>query len=70
MSLRANGNQLAALTKELQMKWQETRNYWQDSKSDEFQRKYLDELQANVDTTVAVIEQLDKLIIKIRSDCE
>ena len=70
MSLRANGNQLATLTKELQMKWQETRNYWQDAKSEEFQRKYLDELQANVDTTIAVIEQLDKLITKIRSDCE
>ena len=70
MSLRANGNQLATLTKELQLKWNDTLAYWKDAKSAEFQRQYLDELQANVDTTVAVIEQLDKLITKIRNDCE
>ncbi|MDB6022630.1 MAG: hypothetical protein JWQ04_2487 [Pedosphaera sp.] len=70
MSLRANATQLSTLTKELQLKWHDTREYWKDAKSEEFQRQYLDELQANVDTAVTVIEQLDKLISKIRSDCE
>jgi hypothetical protein len=70
MSLRSNGNQIASLTKELQLKWQDTKTYWKDAKSAEFQRKYLDELQSTVDTTITVIEQLDKLITKIKSDCE
>jgi len=70
MSLRSNGNQIASLTKELQLKWQDTRTYWKDAKSAEFQREYLDELQSTVDTTIIVIEQLDKLISKIKSDCE
>ena len=43
---------------------------WRDAKSDEFQHKYLEELVSSVDKTVAVIEQLDKLILKIRHDCE
>ena len=70
MSLRGNANQLASLTKELQAKWHDTKTYWKDAKSAEFQRTYLDELQGTVDATVVVIEQLDKLLTKIRSDCE
>lgn len=70
MSLRTSGNQLAALTKDLLVQWEETKAHWQDAKSEEFQRKYLEELQSNVDNAVIVIEQLDKLISKIRNDCE
>ena len=54
MSLRASGNQLAALTKDLLLQWEETKAHWQDAKSEEFQRKYLEELQSNVDNTVIV----------------
>ena len=70
MSLRTNGARLGAVTKELIVKWRETREFWQDAKAEEFERKYIAELQSGVDTAVAVIEQLDKLITKIRNDCE
>lgn len=70
MSLHASGNQLAALTKELLLHWDDTTSYWKDSKSQEFEKRYLEELQANVDNAVIVIEQLDKLIAKVRRDCE
>ena len=52
------------------LKWRETREYWDDAKSAEFERKYMDELQASVDTAVIVIEKLDKLLAKIKKDCE
>ena len=68
--MNANGARLAALTKELWQQWQQTRQYLKDSKSEEFEHKYLDELVASVDKTVMVIEQLDKRITKIRKDCE
>jgi hypothetical protein len=70
MSLRTNGTRLAMVTKELMTKWRETREYWKDAKSEEFEKKYMDELQASVDTAVIVIEKLDKIISKIRKDCE
>jgi len=70
MSLRNSGTRLAMLTKELMLKWRETREFWQDAKSEEFQKKYLDELQGSVDNAVTVIDKLDKLITKIRKDCE
>ncbi len=68
--MNANGTRLAGITKELWMQWQEARASWRDAKSEEFQHKYLEELLASVDKSVAVIEQLDKLILKIKHDCE
>jgi len=68
--MNANGTRLSAVTKELWNQWLQTREYWQDAKSEEFQRRYLDDLVASVDKAVTVIEQLDKLVSKIRKDCE
>ncbi len=69
MSMSADKMRLNALTKELWAKWQRTQESWQDAKSQEFEKKYLEELQVAVDRTVSVIDQLDKLVARIRSDC-
>ena len=68
--MNASGTRLAALTKELWLQWQRTRDDWDDAKSQEFEHKYLQELNASVDKSVTVIEQLDKLITKFKKDCE
>lgn len=70
MSMTANKSRLSGLTKELVLRWQDTREAWQDAKSLEFERQYVAELIADVDSAVAVIEQLDKVLAKLRSDCE
>jgi hypothetical protein len=64
------GARLGAITKQLSVEWQQTKEYWADAKALEFEQKYLQELFSTVDKTVTVIEQLDKLINKIRNDCE
>lgn len=68
--MNASGSRVAALTKELWLQWQRTRDEWDDARSREFEQKYLHELNAAVDKTVAVIEELDKLLHRIRKDCE
>jgi hypothetical protein len=68
--MNSNGTRLSAITKELWRQWQQTKEDWQDAKAQEFQHKYLEELLASVDKTVTVIEQLDKVVMKIRKDCE
>ena len=65
-----SGARLEALTKDLRVHWQQTKEYWRDTKSREFEHKYLEELFASVDRAVLVIDQLDKLILKIKKDCE
>jgi hypothetical protein len=68
--MKASSNRLSGITKELRAQWLDTKSYWKDAKSLEFERRYMEELLASVDRTVTVIEQLDKLITKIRKDCE
>jgi hypothetical protein len=70
MSLGSSKQRLTAITKELLLRWDQTKETWQDAKAQEFERKYLAELVSGVDKTVTVIDQLDKLVSKVRSDCE
>jgi nitrogen fixation/metabolism regulation signal transduction histidine kinase len=70
MNIHANRSRLTALTKELLAQWRLTREQWQDAKSAEFEKRYMEELLTNVDAAVVVIDQLDGLIKKIRTDCE
>ena len=70
MNLSGSKSRLMGATKELALKWDETKNYWRDAKSAEFEHRYLTELFADVDKTVAIIDKLDELLKKVRSDCE
>ena len=68
--MSGNGSRLAALTSQLSNQWQRTKEQWKDAKCEEFDRQYIQELLASVDKAVTVMEQLDKLVTKIRHDCE
>ena len=68
--MNASAARLEALTKELRLQWQQTKEYWADAKSQEFEQKYLVELFASVGRSVGVIDQLDKLLARIKKDCE
>jgi hypothetical protein len=68
--MSASGARLESLTKELRAHWYQTKESWMDAKSREFEHQYLDELFASVDRAVLTIEQLDKVISKIKKDCE
>ncbi len=68
--MNASGARLEALTRELRLQWLQTKEHWDDAKSREFEQLYLQELFASVDRSVGVIDELDKLIAKIRKDCE
>ena len=70
MNLSGNKSRLVGTTKELSLRWEETRNYWRDAKSQEFDHKYMQELLTRVDKAVTVIEKLDEILRKVQSDCE
>jgi hypothetical protein len=70
MSLNASKSRLSGTTRELSLQWEQAKNYWRDQKSAEFEKKYLDELFAHADKTVLIIEKLDEVLKKVRSDCE
>ena len=70
MSLVSNKTRLATLTKHLSNDWNSTRDYWQDKQARKFEKEYIDGLLQNVTTTLEVIEKLDKLLTRVKKDCE
>ncbi|MDB6028537.1 MAG: hypothetical protein JWM68_4760 [Verrucomicrobiales bacterium] len=70
MSLSAKRTRLAAVTKELALDWAKTKESWKDAKSHEFEQKYLQELFAGVDSAMTVLDELDRILAKIKTDCE
>ena len=70
MNLGGSKGRLSSVTKELLLQWEQTKNHWRDARSREFEQRYLQELFISVDKTVTVIEKLDELLKKVRSDCE
>ena len=70
MNLSGSRSRLAALSKELSLRWLETKYHWRDNKALEFESRFMDDLLARVDKTVTVVEKLDQLLTKVRQDCE
>jgi hypothetical protein len=70
MNLSGNKGRLVGLTRDITLRWAETKNFWRDAKSDEFERRYMAELAASVNRTVLIVDKLDELLKKVRSDCE
>jgi hypothetical protein len=70
MNLSGNKAQLSASTKELILRWSETRNYWHDSRSQAFEERYMRELMARVEKTATLIDKLEEVLQKVQKDCD
>ena len=68
--MNASRARLEALAKELKLQWQQTKEHWVDAKSREFEQTFLQELFITVERSASAIESLDKLITRIKKDCE
>ena len=68
--MSASQNRLAGLTNELRTEWEQTKHYWNDAKSREFEQRFMTELFSGVNQTINNIESLERVLAKIRSDCE
>lgn len=67
--MTGSANRLLALTKELRADWAQTRQYWSDAKSTEFEQRFLTNLFAAVHQTANDIETLERILKKVRDDC-
>ena len=70
MSLSAAKARLDALTRDLVARWKLTRESWRDARSLDFEQKYMDELVSGVNKATVQIQELEKLLLRIRNDCE
>jgi hypothetical protein len=47
-----------------------TKEHWSDAKSLEFEKRFLDELNSNVNQAIGSIDALERVLNKVRDDCE
>lgn len=70
MSTSGSGARLTALTKNLEAQWRQTRQAWMDAKADEFEQRFLRELETVANVTCAGIDNLEQILRKLKADCE
>ena len=70
MNASGSASNLVQAARDLSGQWQQTKVFWRDVKSQDFQRQYIDVLPAHIDQTVAVLEELNHLLKKVRGECE
>ena len=70
MSLNTNRSRMAALSRELLRSWQETQEVWRDEKGREFDKHYMQPLFEAVENAGLAVDDLEKMLKKLRNDCE
>ncbi len=68
--MSAAQNRLAGLTNELKVEWDQTKHYWHDAKSMEFEHCFMSELIPAVNQAIVTLESLERILAKLRQDCE
>jgi len=63
-------NRLLGLAKELGADWAEVKDHWGDAKSLEFEKRFIEELMTGVSAAMTNIDALEKVLKKVREDCE
>lgn len=70
MNLSANAKLILSATRDLSNRWQETRAHWKDAKSEEFEQDYLSVLFSEAERTAQSLEEINKVLLSIRNQCE
>ncbi len=70
MSIKSSRGMLMKAVRDLNASWDQTRMQWSDDKAREFEERYLRPLPEALNSASTIIEELDKVLAKIRHDCE
>jgi len=70
MSSQGSASNLVQAARILNLEWEKTKNHWRDTKSQEFEHKYLEDLPSQVSAAVNAMEEMNLLLKRVRSDCE
>jgi hypothetical protein len=70
MSHRVSSSNLDEAIKEVMAAWGRTRDYWRDKQAVAFEKDYLEKLPSLASQARTVIEELDAVMRKIKSDCD
>lgn len=70
MIIKSCASSLAQAAKDLSVEWRETKTRWRDGKAREFGEEYIDPIPPEVARAIEAMEELDRVLRRIRSECE
>lgn len=70
MSPKGSAALLSQAAKDLAVQWQDTKAFWHDAQAIAFEQTYLEELPSRITRALSVMEEIDNLLRKVKSDCE
>ena len=70
MSAKGCAGKLGKSTKQILLQWEEAKNAWRDTKAREFGEKFIEPLPTATESAMKVMIELDKVLTRIRRDCE
>ena len=70
MGVYEGRGQLSKAIKQLQMRWQEATSSWNDAASTQFEKKFLEPLDADLRTAVTAMDHMAAVLVQVRRDCQ
>jgi hypothetical protein len=70
MGVYEGRGQLAKALKDLTLKWSETKMSWTDQQSEEFEKRYIIPMQADLRQAVTAMEHIASVLNQVHHDCE
>jgi hypothetical protein len=69
MNLNTGWIELNNSLKTLNDNWEEAKNYWKDTVTEEFEESFLHPLELQIKATLRGIERLTPALLKLQQDC-
>ena len=69
MNFQTSKQQLLESGKQMKNKWSKLKEVWQDQKSDQFYKSYIQQLERQMKVAVDSIDEIDELFKNIQKDC-
>ena len=69
MSLSTARYKLYTVMKDLAVRWEETKEHWQDAVRQDFEEKQFAPLEPHVKAVLAAMDRLDQVFVRVRNDC-
>jgi hypothetical protein len=70
MGVYEGRGQLSKAIKQLQMRWQEATSSWHDVASVQFEKKFLEPLEADLKSAVTAMDHMAAVLVQARRDCQ
>lgn len=70
MSISVGNTMLQEATKLLLMHWERCKDEWNDEKTREFERDYIDQLKPRLRSTLAAMDRVSDQASQARRECE